>query len=51
MTKRITYLASAAILALGAISAPGAQAKYVTTFEEVGSDVTKSAAERSIRPI
>jgi PEP-CTERM motif len=39
MTKRTTYLVSAAILALGAFSAPSAQAKFVATFEELGSVV------------
>jgi hypothetical protein len=44
MTKRMTYLASAAILALGAISAPSAQAAYVVTFDEVGSDVVETGS-------
>jgi hypothetical protein len=44
MTKRMTYLVSAAILALGAISAPSAQAAYVVTFDEVGSDVVETGA-------
>src|ERR1700677_1551468 len=39
MTKRTTYLASLAVLALGAVSAPSAQAKFVAVFEEVGSNV------------
>jgi hypothetical protein len=39
MTKRTTCLVSAAILALGAFSAPSAQAKFVAIFEEVGSVV------------
>jgi hypothetical protein len=44
MTKRMSYLASAAILALGAISAPSAQAAYVVTFDEVGSDVVETGS-------
>jgi hypothetical protein len=44
MTKRMTYLASAAILALGAISAPSAQAAYVVTFDQVGSDVVETGS-------
>jgi hypothetical protein len=39
MTIRATYLATAAILALGAFAAPSAQAGYVVTLEEVGSNV------------
>jgi PEP-CTERM motif len=44
MTKRTTFLAYAAILALGAISAPSAQAKFVAVFEEVGSNVVETGA-------
>jgi PEP-CTERM motif len=35
----MTYLASIGFLALTALSAPSAQAAYLVTFEEVGSDV------------
>jgi hypothetical protein len=41
MTTRAAYLASAAILALSAFAAQSAQATYVITFEEVGSDVVE----------
>jgi hypothetical protein len=41
MTKRMTRLASAAFLALGALAVSNAQAAYVTTFEEVGSNVVE----------
>src|ERR1700722_17206689 len=41
MTNRTTYLASIAALGLSAIAAPGAQAAYVTTFEEIGSNVVE----------
>jgi hypothetical protein len=44
MTQRMSYLASAAILTLGAISAPSAQAAYVVTFDEVGSDVVETGS-------
>jgi hypothetical protein len=39
MTKRMTYLASAAFLALGALSVSNAQAKYVAIAEEEGPNV------------
>ena len=39
MTKRATYLASLAVLALGAVSAPSAQANFVAVFEQVGPNV------------
>jgi hypothetical protein len=39
MTKRMSYLASVAFLALGALSAPNAQAKYVAIAEEDGPNV------------
>jgi hypothetical protein len=41
MTKRAGYLGAAAILALSAISAPGAQAAYVMTFEQEGANVVE----------
>lgn len=44
MTKRIAFLASVAILALGAVAETSAQAAYVVTFEEVGSDVVESGS-------
>ncbi len=44
MTTRTTYLATAAILALAAISAPSAQAAYVITFQQVGSDVAETGS-------
>jgi hypothetical protein len=44
MTIRAGYLAAAAILALGAVAAPGAQAGYVITLEEVGSDVVATGS-------
>jgi hypothetical protein len=44
MTKRMTYLASAALLALGAVLAPSAQAAYVITFQQVGSDVVETGS-------
>jgi hypothetical protein len=39
MKKRTTYLAWIAGLGLSALAAPGAQAKFVAIFEEVGSNV------------
>ena len=42
MKKRTTKLASAAILALAALCAPSAQAAYVITFQQVGSDVVET---------
>jgi hypothetical protein len=45
MTKRITYLASVAFLALGAVSAPSVQAAYVVSFQEEGSDVVESGMD------
>src|SRR5277367_6454130 len=44
MTGRTSYLASLAILAMGAISAPSAQAAYVITFQEVGADVVETGS-------
>ena len=44
MTKRMTYLASVTILALAALSAPSAQATYLVTFQEVGSDVVEAGS-------
>ena len=44
MRKRTFYLASAAILGLGAMSTPGAQAAYVAIFQEVGSDVVETGS-------
>jgi hypothetical protein len=44
MTTRAIYLATAAILALGAFAAPGAQAGYVVTLEEVGSNVVATGS-------
>jgi PEP-CTERM motif len=44
MAKRITFLASVAILALGVVAASSAQAAYVVTFEEVGSNVVESGS-------
>ena len=41
MTKRVTYLASAASLALAAIFASTAQAAYTQTYEEVGGNVVE----------
>ncbi len=42
MKKRTTKLASAAIPALAALSAPSAHAAYVITFQQVGSDVIET---------
>jgi hypothetical protein len=42
MTTRATYLATAAILASGAVAAPSAQAAYMVNFEEVGSNVVET---------
>ena len=42
MAKRTTYLTSLAILAMGALAAPSAQAAYVVTFEEVGANVLET---------
>ena len=42
MATPATCLTSAAILALGAIAASSAQAKYVALFREVGSDVVET---------
>ena len=44
MTMRATHLATAAILALGAFAAPSAQAGYVVTLEEVGSNVVATGS-------
>ena len=44
MPKRTTYLASAAILALGVVAAPRAQAAYVITFQQVGSNVVETGS-------
>ena len=44
MTTRTTYLATAAIMALAALAAPGAQAAYVITFQQVGSDVVETGS-------
>jgi hypothetical protein len=42
MTEGTTYLAFIALVALSALFAPGAQAKYVALFQEVGSDVVET---------
>jgi hypothetical protein len=42
MTKRRANLAAAAIVALGALASPGAQAKYVAVFSEIDSNVEES---------
>jgi hypothetical protein len=44
MARRITFLASIAILALGVVAASSAQAAYVVTFEEVGSNVVETGS-------
>jgi hypothetical protein len=44
VTKRMTYLASIAILTMSAFAASSAQAKYLVTFSEVGSDVVESGS-------
>jgi hypothetical protein len=44
MTKRATALASAAILAFGAVFAPSVQAAYLVTLQEVGSDVVETGS-------
>jgi hypothetical protein len=44
MTKRAAYLASVGVLALVALSAPGARAAYVVTLEEVGANVFETGA-------
>jgi PEP-CTERM motif len=44
LTTRARYLATAAILALGAFAAPSAQAGYVVTLEEVGSNVVATGS-------
>jgi PEP-CTERM motif len=44
LTIRATHLARAAILALGAFAAPSAQAGYVVTLEEVGSNVVATGS-------
>jgi hypothetical protein len=44
MRKRRTGIASAAIVALGTVSAPSAQAAYVITFQQVGSDVVETGS-------
>ena len=41
MIKRTTDLAAVAILALAAVSAPGAQAAYVMSFQEIGGNVVE----------
>jgi hypothetical protein len=42
MIRRTTYLASIAVLALGMVSAPSAQAKFAATLLEVGADVVET---------
>jgi PEP-CTERM motif len=42
MMKRTSSVASIAILALGAVAASSAQAKFVALFQEVGSDVVET---------
>jgi hypothetical protein len=44
MARRITFLASIAILAPGVVAASSAQAAYVVTFEEVGSNVVETGS-------
>jgi hypothetical protein len=44
MTTRAMYLATAANLALGAFAAPSAQAGYVVTLEDVGSNVVATGS-------
>jgi PEP-CTERM motif len=44
MTKRAAYLSAIAILSLGAVSTPGAQAAFVATISEVGTNVVESGA-------
>jgi PEP-CTERM motif len=44
MAMRAGYPATAAILALGAFAAPSAQAGYVLTLEEVGSNVVATGS-------
>jgi hypothetical protein len=48
MTEGTTHLAFIALVALSALFAPGAQAKYVALFQEVDSDVVETAMARSI---
>jgi hypothetical protein len=51
MTKRTTYLASIALLTLGAISASSAQAKFVAVFEEteaLGSPAVQEIGDGTI---
>src|ERR1700679_2855644 len=42
MAGRATTLVSTALLAMGAVAASNAQAKYVALFQEVGSDVVET---------
>jgi PEP-CTERM motif len=44
MTKRTMRLTSAAVLALAALFASSAEAKYVVLFREVGSDVVETGS-------
>jgi PEP-CTERM motif len=44
MTRRATCVASVALLALGVLSTSSAQAAYVVTFEEVGSNVVETGS-------
>jgi PEP-CTERM motif len=44
MTKRTTYLSSIGFLALAALLAPSAQAAYLVTLQEVGSDVIETGS-------
>jgi hypothetical protein len=44
MTKQAAYLSAIAILSLGAVSAPSAQAAFVATISEVGANVVESGA-------
>jgi hypothetical protein len=42
MTRRTACVASVALLALGVVYTSSAQAAYVVTFEEVGSNVVET---------
>jgi hypothetical protein len=44
MTKRAAVFVPIAILALAVIAAPGAQAKYVALFEQVGPNVVETGS-------
>jgi hypothetical protein len=44
VTKRKTYLASAAILTLGAVSMPSAQAKFAAVYKEFDSSVVETGS-------